>query len=263
MTPRHPFAVAVVELVARAYGIDPELIWQGDRLSATITEARWLSWAHTKDKCGWSNVETGRAFGTDASSVRHSLGRLEGRPKGPWYTSAAQALDRLSLGEWQAGNCGVSGTVASAVTPRAPSLDQDLNSSLSESSSILSSLPKGPVSKPARVRGPKPRLRQVPAAWEPNDGHRALARELGISIESQVVLFRDHEFKDPKSNFDAAFRTWMRRSAQYSKPPGLQQHMQTMDDSRRRPESRILRPVQPVGETVSAAELAAMARGRT
>ncbi len=45
-------------------------------------------------------------------------------------------------------------------------------------------------------------------------------------------MFRDHEFKDPKSNFDAAFRTWLRRAPAFAprqtngKPPGLVVHQQ-------------------------------------
>lgn len=234
MTPRHPFAIAVVELVARAYGIDPELIWGGDRLGATITEARWLSWGQAKKICGWSSVETGTAFGTDGSTVLHGLKKLAARAADgthtPWYSSAAQALDKLSLGDWQAMNFGVSGTAAPAVPPRAPSLSD----SGSESSSALSS-PIKPVSKPARDRSPKQRLRMVPAGWEPKDAHRDLAKSLGVNFDSQLVLFKDHEFKDPKSNFDAAFRTWLRRAATYAPPPGLVTHQKHRAEETRAP----------------------------
>jgi hypothetical protein len=41
-----------------------------------------------------------------------------------------------------------------------------------------------------------------------------------VNLESQLVLFRDHEFKDPKSDGDAAFRTWLRRAAAYLPPTG-------------------------------------------
>lgn len=70
----------------------------------------------------------------------------------------------------------------------------------------------------------------MPETWAPNDGHRELAAQLGVSLDAQVALFRDHEFRDPKSNFDAAFRTWLRRANDYAvrkpngPPPGLEQH---------------------------------------
>jgi hypothetical protein len=68
---------------------------------------------------------------------------------------------------------------------------------------------------------PRPKLirwRKVPAGWEPKDEHRELARELGVDMARQVPLYRDHEFKDLKSDADGAFRTWLRRAAEYSQP---------------------------------------------
>ncbi len=81
--------------------------------------------------------------------------------------------------------------------------------------SLLSS-GSGPESKPARVR----RWRRVPADWAPNEGHRQLAAELRVDLESQLGLYRDHEFKDPKSDPDATFRTWLKRAAGYHPPSG-------------------------------------------
>jgi hypothetical protein len=71
---------------------------------------------------------------------------------------------------------------------------------------------------------PRPKLvrwRRVPADGEPSAAHRELATSLVVDIERQLVLFRDHEFKDPKSDADAAFRTWLRRAGEYRAPmPG-------------------------------------------
>jgi len=65
-------------------------------------------------------------------------------------------------------------------------------------------------------REPQPRRwRRVPETWTPNDAHRALATELGVDIDHELPKFRDHEFRDPKSDADATFRTWLRTAAQY------------------------------------------------
>jgi hypothetical protein len=58
----------------------------------------------------------------------------------------------------------------------------------------------------------------VPADWAPNEGHTELADELRVDLGEQLKLFRDHEFKDPKTDPDAAFRTWLRRAAAYRAP---------------------------------------------
>lgn len=78
----------------------------------------------------------------------------------------------------------------------------------------------GAREKPERKR----RWRTVPTDWEPNDDHRKLARELSVDFARALATFRDHEFKDPKSDADRAFRNWLRRDATLGKPPGAQQH---------------------------------------
>jgi hypothetical protein len=254
MTPRHPFAVAVVELVASAYGIDPELIWGGERLGPTITEARWISWVHAKRMCGWSNVETGYAFCIDSTCVLYALRKLSARVQGgtctPWYSSAAQALDKLSVSTWQAVKCGVSGTVASA-EPRA--LSPSGSDSVLSSASLLSSDPR-PVSKPAREPKAKvTRWRFVPADWAPNEAHRKLALEQRVSLDDEVKKFRDHEFKEPKSDADRAFNRWLRMAGNgmgwtAGKPPGQGSHGEGGQSAPRRPELRPLLPPRPVQE---------------
>lgn len=228
MTPRHPFAAAVVEIVATAYGIDPELIWGGARMGATITEARWLSWGQAKKMCGWSSVETGRAFGIDGSTVLYALRKLEGRVRDgthtDWYTSAAQALDKLSVGAWQAVKCPVFATITSTYPPRAPS-PSGISDSGSEGSLFSSDL-KEPISKPARATPKSAKWRFVPDDWQPSDAHRELAVKLRLDLEQQVELFRNHEFAKPKSNADKTFNRWLLQANGFGngKPPGLQQH---------------------------------------
>jgi len=66
----------------------------------------------------------------------------------------------------------------------------------------------------AGAAGPKKprRVSRVPEAWEPKPEHVNLAMQLGADLTAELAKFRDHEFRNPKSDFDACFRTWLRRS---------------------------------------------------
>lgn len=98
-------------------------------------------------------------------------------------------------------------------------------SSLSEPDSCSESSGSRPESKPARGAKTGQRQRFVPDAWMPRDTHRALALELRVAIEIELAKFREHEFKDPKTDFDRAFSRWLRRSVEFrssgvgGKPP--------------------------------------------
>lgn len=69
--------------------------------------------------------------------------------------------------------------------------------------------------KPKR-RASGSRSRRCPADWSPSPKHSQLADSLGFTpSQAQVIcdIFRDHEFKDPKTDWDAAFSNWLRRDA--------------------------------------------------
>lgn len=63
---------------------------------------------------------------------------------------------------------------------------------------------------------------QLPADFAPGDDHRALAAELGLSLDREWSKFADHHrargtvFKD----WDAALRTWLRKSLDFGTKPG-------------------------------------------
>lgn len=60
---------------------------------------------------------------------------------------------------------------------------------------------------------PKPRkLCRVPSSWEPKPAHHELARKHGRVLADEVAAFRDYEWPTGKgkSDFDAAFRNWLR-----------------------------------------------------
>jgi hypothetical protein len=85
---------------------------------------------------------------------------------------------------------------------------------------------------------PKPKRkpwRVVPEGWKPNRRHLEIAQQEGVNLGRELSKFRDHEFAKPRTDADAAFRTWLKRAAEFSKahqaPPGLAQHR-----DQRRPE---------------------------
>lgn len=64
----------------------------------------------------------------------------------------------------------------------------------------------------------KPRAeswRRVPEAFQPDDRHREIAASLRLSIAVELENFKDYEFKTPKTDAAAAFRTWLRRSSNF------------------------------------------------
>jgi hypothetical protein len=77
--------------------------------------------------------------------------------------------------------------------------------------------PKGEVPKETQARA----SRRMPAAF-PNAAEerelRALARELGISFDSELAQMRDYEFRNPRSDWLATSRNWFRRAAEHHGP---------------------------------------------
>jgi len=76
---------------------------------------------------------------------------------------------------------------------------------------------------PPRAKG----SRRVPANWEPNVGHRDLARVRNVEFDSELAKFRDYEFARGKSDWDATFRNWLRNADERR---GVVKHRQTADE---------------------------------
>jgi hypothetical protein len=81
----------------------------------------------------------------------------------------------------------------------------------------------------------------VPEGWEPSGEHRKIAREFGADFDLELAKFRDHEFATARSDWNRAFRNWLRKDQprRFAKPPGAIQHEAHIDHNRR-PESRRL-----------------------
>ena len=89
-------------------------------------------------------------------------------------------------------------TVTTRNRGRNPSRDSDSDSDVTEKKAKPLALPK--------------KWRFVPKGWEPNDAHRQLAQTLGLDLNGEAAKYRDHEFKDPKSDPDRTFSNWLRNA---------------------------------------------------
>jgi hypothetical protein len=107
-----------------------------------------------------------------------------------------------------------------------PVAPRDLNRSHHATGVVAPSDPKDPIqgSQEGTHVGPRAqsstrrsvaKWRRVPESWNPSEAHRELAKQLGVSIEAEEPKFRDHEFAKPKSDADAAFRTWLRNALSF------------------------------------------------
>lgn len=81
---------------------------------------------------------------------------------------------------------------------------------------------KNPPSVGRRSRASTPKSakgsKRVPETWEPNEEHRQIAREEGRDFERELKKFRDHTYKKALTDWDAAFRNWLR--SEYGRPYG-------------------------------------------
>jgi hypothetical protein len=62
--------------------------------------------------------------------------------------------------------------------------------------------------------------RFVPEDWQPHDGHRARAEELGVSFNLELQKFRCHEYRIPKTDWNRAFFGWLGNAASFGTSSG-------------------------------------------
>lgn len=100
--------------------------------------------------------------------------------------------------------------------PPTPSNTDSYSYSYSDSEKI-----KNKTGATPRATATKVRTRIVPESFQVTDRMRAWAAEKipGVDVDLTTESFRDHEFKDPHSNWEAAWRQWMRRTPEFSRRP--------------------------------------------
>ena len=72
-----------------------------------------------------------------------------------------------------------------------------------------------PAEKPRKQR--RTPETPLPADWQPNDAHRTLAAELGVSLEREATNFREHAAEHDRraARWHAAFSRWLRKAEQF------------------------------------------------
>jgi uncharacterized protein YdaU (DUF1376 family) len=95
----------------------------------------------------------------------------------------------------------------------------------------LADPPPAATANPGKTR---PRRRRMPAD-HPTEPLREWARSNtpGVNFDSEIALLRDHEFRDPHSDWDAVVRNWLRRAAK-QKPRGTDEHLTRYERHKRR-----------------------------
>jgi hypothetical protein len=210
VTPRHPFAVAVVTLVAKAYGLDADILWTTSRMP-TVNEARHFAWWKVQQVLGWSNVELGICMGVDNTTVlvamRKTAVLVRDGTGTPSLRHAVQVLEKLSISD---------ALGLSEPKERPPSLVLSPSESgspsevLSASFSASDSGSKEPVSKPARGTRNRPRT-AAPDTLLPNDKHRQIATDKGVDLAVEVERFLSfHRAKgNLMASWNSALTTWL------------------------------------------------------
>ena len=85
--------------------------------------------------------------------------------------------------------------------------------------------------EPLKAKSAK-RASQLPKEFAPNDGHKDLAKELGVALAPEFKKFVDYCVANGKTykDWDAGLRTWIRNSATYSRSRPQRQSMPTSFD---------------------------------
>lgn len=148
------------------------------------------------------------------SEARASAGRLGGEASASTRRSKAQATGAAIA-------VAKPGLVLPLASP-SPSVTSGNSESAGDSSSFQ---PSSKGSEPSPAREPKRRMRRCPDGFELNETGKKLCVELRVNWAVEGPKFRDYEYKDPKSDWQAAARTWIRRAADTSRvglPPPRQ-----------------------------------------
>lgn len=194
--------------------------WCSVNRSGTITQTLLRSWLSTKKAAAelaaagfwttngedWTVPERGETI----AAKRARAGRLGGLAKAskpPSKPPSKPLANGLAKPEF------ASGVPAGLVPPLASPSPSPLSliSDLSPESSSFQLSSGGPEPSPARA--PKRRMRRCPEAFELDETGKKLCSDLRVDWAAEGPKFRDWEFKDAKSDWQAAARNWIRKAA--------------------------------------------------
>lgn len=112
---------------------------------------------------------------------------------------------------------------AQVVTPSLPSLRSEEVKTPTE--------PNGSVAPKGAKRGSK----RVPDSWSPSEPTLLILGSEGHTagdLERALTRMRDHEFKAPRTDWDASFRNWVRTDAERKPKPHERHHPDAKYDAR-------------------------------
>lgn len=91
---------------------------------------------------------------------------------------------------------------------------------------------------PANPKAPKPRARVLPPDWQPRAEERERAVTSGLNCAAEVEAFRDHHTARASklTDWNAAFRTWLRNAVKFAKPAPRQGSLAVGRAEPKRPE---------------------------
>jgi hypothetical protein len=169
----------------------------------------WPSVTSLFKKCSLSERAVRSAIGALAAKKHLTVHERAGRSN--YYT--VHPLQDLHP-------CNSCTPAAAAPTPAtgAPLPLQDVHHTPATGAPIIIRESKSESSGNRESRAPKrARSRTVPEDFQITDALRewAKAKAPNVNLEAETEKFRDHEFRDPHSDWPKAWRQWMRRSPEF------------------------------------------------
>jgi hypothetical protein len=74
---------------------------------------------------------------------------------------------------------------------------------------------------------------RCPKDFEPNETSTIFCQKFGMTkdaIDDALFAMKDHEYKQPKSDWDATFRNWIRTAIKYGDITPVQEHKYNMPE---------------------------------
>lgn len=182
-----------------------------------------------------------------ALAVLKEVGLVDDAPDGAiqlhdylqWSKSKAQVLALRERNRQRQAESRARHAVTDTVT------NEDVTPSVTLPSPHLTTPHRSNPGEGAQARPRPQRSRRAPESWQPKPEHVSLGMQLGVVSDvftGEVAKFRDHEFDTARSDWDAAFRNWLRRSLTLRRETiSARQQPQNYVPSEQVPYHRILR----------------------
>lgn len=118
----------------------------------------------------------------------------------------------------KASNAGKASAAARKLNKDSTDVQQAFNASSTDVVPTMNHEPGTNNQEPLKAKSEK-RATQLPKEFAPNDGHKDLAKEIGVALFPEFKKFVDYCVANGKTykDWDAALRNWIRNAAGYSR----------------------------------------------